>query len=134
MKIKLEDNKWEIAINALKEINEKFSPIDKIKCVANSVKILQDAINFNTGKGSLGVDDCIQPLVYALLKSCPKNIISNCNYCNLYLNEELQKKGFGASLAQFNLIINIIKGMKHDELVGVTEEQFGKDEVEETQN
>ena len=134
MQITLEDDKWEKAIKVLKEVDEKFSPIDKIECVANSVKILQDAINFNTGKGSLGVDDCIQPLVYAMLKSCPKNIISNCNYCNLYLNEELQKKGLGASLAQFNLIINIIKGMKHDELVGVTEEQFGKDEVEETQN
>ena len=134
MKVKLEEDKWEKAINVLKEIDEKFSPIDKIECVANSIKILQDAINFSTGKGSLGVDDSIQPFVFAMIKACPKNIISNCNYCNLYLNENLQKKGLGASLAQFNLIIKIVKGMKLDELVGVTEEQFGKDEVEETTN
>ena len=134
MKIKLEEDKWEKAVNALKEVDEKFSPIDKIECVANSLKILQDAINFTSGKSSLGVDNIIQPFVYAMIKACPKNIISNCNYCNLYLNEELQKKGLGASLSQFNLIVNIVKGMKLDELVGVTEEQFGKDEVEETTN
>jgi hypothetical protein len=127
MEVKLEEDKWEKAINALKEIDEKFSPIDKVECVANSLTILTDAINFTSGKGSLGVDDCIQPFVYAMIKACPQNIISNYYYCSLYLNEKLQLKGFGASLSQFNLIINIVKNMKCDELVGVTEEQFGND-------
>ena len=134
MKIFLEEDKWEQVINALKEIDEKFSPIDKVKCVAKSLNILQDAINFTCGKGSLGVDDCIQPFIYALIKACPKNIISNYTYCDLYLNDMLKLKGFGASLSQFNLIINIVKDLKHDGLVGVTEEQFGKDEIEEATN
>ena len=134
MKANLEPDKWEQAINTLKEVDDKFSPIDKIECVSNSLKILQDAILFSSGKGSLGVDDCIQPFVYTMIKACPKNIISNYNYCDLYLNEMLKLKGFGASLSQFDLIINIVKGMKYDELVGVTEEQFGKDEIEETGN
>ena len=134
MKVKLEEDKWEKAVNALKEIDEKFSPIDKVECVANSLTILTDAINFSWGKGSLGVDDCIQPFVYVMIKACPQNIISNYYYCSLYLNEKLQMKGLGSSLTQFDLIINIVKQMKCDELVGVTEEQFGKDEVEETTN
>ena len=66
-----------------------------------------------------------------MIKSCPKNIISNYNYCELYLIDILKKKDFGITLSQFNLIINLIKEMKYDELVGITEEEFGKDEIEE---
>lgn len=131
MKIKLEDNKWEIAINALKEINEKFSPIDKINCIAKCQKILQEAISFSMGKDNLGFEDIIQPFVYAMIKACPKNIISNYNYCELYLIDVLRKKDFGSSLSQFSLIITFIKEMKYDDLVGITEEEFGMDEIEE---
>ena len=92
MKVELEDDKWEKAINPLKEINEKFSPFDKIECMANSFKILKNAIKFSSGKKDLGVDDYLQPFTYVMIKACPKNMISNCNYCNLYLNAKLQKK------------------------------------------
>ena len=134
MKVNLEDDKWEKAINSLKEIDEKCSPIDKIECMVKSLKIIQDAINFSSGKFCLGVDDILEQLKYALIKACPKNINSNYNYCDLYLNEILKLGSYGSSLSLLKVIIDKIKEMKCDDLVGVTEEQFGKDEMEEIIN
>ena len=37
-------------------------------------------------------------------------------------------------MAQLSLVINIIEKMKYDDLIGVTEEQFGKDEEIENDN
>ena len=134
MKVNLEDDKWEKAINSLKEIDEKCSPIDKIECMVKSLKIIQDAINFSSGKFCLGVDDILEQLKYALIKACPKNINSNYNYCDLYLNEILKLGSYGSSLSLLKVIIDKIKEMKCDDLVGVTEEQFGKDEMEKIVN
>ena len=76
----------------------------------------------------LGVDDTIKPLIYVLMKTKPKNIFTNYNYCQLFLNGDLAKKEFGILLTQVYLVMRIIKDMKYNELIGVTEEQFGKDE------
>ena len=115
----------------INEINNKFTPADKIKCIAKAFSILQNSITFCSGKNELGVDDTLKPLIYILLKSKPKNIFSNYNYCQLYLDPDLSKKQFGILLTQICMIINIIKDMKYSELIDVSEEQFGKDEEEE---
>ena len=92
--------------------------------------MLQNSIKFSSGKTDFGVDDLIQPLIYIMIKSKQKNIFTNYKYCELYLNKDLAKKQYGSILSQLNLIINIIERMKHNELIGVTEEEFGKDEIE----
>ena len=66
-----------------------------------------------------------------MIKSIPKNISSNYQYCELYLNSELSKKQYGVILTQIGLVINIIKRMKYNDLIGVTKEEFGIDEKEE---
>ena len=58
----------------------------------------------------------------------PTNIFNNYNYCRLYLNSELAKKEMGILLTQIYFVMRIIKDMKYNELIGVTEEEFGKDE------
>lgn len=79
-------------------------------------------------KKELGIDDTIKPLIYILLKTRPKNIFTNYNYCQSFLNADLAKKQFGILLTQIYMIMRIIKDMKYNELIGVTEKQFGKDE------
>jgi hypothetical protein len=76
----------------------------------------------------LGVDDTIKPLIYILIKSKPTNIFNNYNYCQLFLNSDLAKKEYGILLTQIYMIMRIIKDMKYNELIGVSEQQFGKDE------
>jgi hypothetical protein len=116
------------AMEYINKINEKYTPADKIKIISKAFEILQNSITFCSGKKELGVDDTIKPLIYVVLKSKPLNICSNYNYCQLFLNGDLTKKEHGMLITQIGMIINIIKGMKYSDLIGVTEKQFGKDE------
>ena len=124
----INENLWKTSMNYINEMNNKFTPVDKIKSIAKAFSILQNSITFCSGKNELGVDDTIKPLIYIVLKSKPKNIFSNFSYSQLYLDPDLFKKQYGILLTQICMIINIIKDMKHSELFDVTEEQFGKDE------
>jgi hypothetical protein len=119
---------WKISIDYLNEIDKKFTPQNKIKTVLKSFGILQNSITFCSGKKELGVDDTIKPLIYVLIKSKPKNIYSNFNYSQMYINDNLAKTQYGILLTQLCMIMKIIKEMKYNELIGVTEEEFGKDE------
>ena len=122
------ENLWKTSMNYINEMDKKFTPADKIKSIAKAFKILQNSISFYSGKNELGVDDTIKPLTYIILKSKPKCIFSNFNYCQLYLDPDLSKKEYGILLTQIGMIMNIIKDMKYSELIDVTEEQFGVDE------
>ena len=109
-------------------MDNKYTPADKIKSISKAFTILQNSITFCSGKKELGVDDTIKPLIYILIKTKPKNIFSNYNYCQFFLNADLSKRQYGILLTQIYMIMRIIKDMKYNELIGVTEQQFGKDE------
>ena len=119
---------WKISIDYINEINNKYTPQDKIKTILKAFNILQNSISFSSGKKELGVDDTIKPLIYVLIKSKPKNIFSNYVFSQLFLSENLVKTQYGILLTQVFMIIKIIKEMKYKDLIGVTEEEFGKDE------
>ena len=119
---------WKISIDYINEINNKYTPQDKLKTILKAFNILQNSISFSSGKKELGVDDTIKPLIYVLIKSKPTNIYSNYYFCQLFLSESLGKTQYGILLTQIFMIIRIIKDMKYNELMGVTEEEFGKDE------
>ena len=130
----INENLMENAIDYLNSIDDKLTPIDKIKSFAKAIEIIQNSIAFSSGKDELGVDDTIKPLIYVMIKSKPKNISTNFQYCELYLNSELAKKQYGVILTQIGLIIGIIKNMKYNDLIGVSQEQFGVDKMEEEDN
>ena len=127
----INESLMEKAIDHLNDIDDKLTPVDKIKSLAKAIEIVQNSITFSSGKDELGVDDTIKPLMYIMIKSRPKNISSNFQYCELYLNSELSKNQYGVVLSQIGLIIGIIKQMKYSDLIGISEEQFGIDEIEE---
>ena len=119
---------WETSINLIKEMDNKFTPSDKIKNFGKAFSILQNSITFCSGKNDLGIDDTISILIYVILKAKPKNLFSNSKYCQLFLNPELSKKQFGILMSQIEMVKNIIYDMKSKDLIGVSEEEFGKDE------
>lgn len=124
----INENLWVTSMNLINEMDDKFTPFDKVKSFGKSFIILQNSITFCSGKDELGIDDTLSFLVYVILKSKPKNIFSNSKYCQLFLNPDLSKKQYGILLTQFEVAKNIIFNMKHTDLIGVTEEEFGKDE------
>ena len=117
----------EISINYISEINSKKTPVDKIKNFAKAIDILKNSMTFNSGKTDLGLDDTLPFIIYVVLKSKQKKIFTNINYCNLFINPELSKKHYGNMLTQLGMVMDIIKNMKYNELINITEEQFGKD-------
>jgi hypothetical protein len=66
-----------------------------------------------------------------MIKSKPKNICSNYQYCELYLNPNLALAQYGFILSQIGVVIERIKNLKHSDLINVSKEKFGKDEVDE---
>ena len=118
----------DISINYISEMDKKLTPVDKIKIFGKAIDILKNSMTFNSGKTDLGLDDTLPFIIYIILKSKQKNIYTNFNYCNLFINPELSKKQFGNMLTQLGMVMDIIKNMKYNELINVTEQQFGKDE------
>ena len=125
---------WEEAIKYFDDLDDKLTPLDKIKCFAKVFEIVQNSIKFTSGDSESGVDDMIKPLIYIMIKSKPKNIFSNYQYCEMYLNSELSKKQYGIILSQIGLVKSVIEKMKHNDLIGVSEEIFGVDEEIEKDN
>ena len=117
----------EYAIDYIKEMSTKKTPIDKINNFGKAIDIIKNSITFNSSKTDLGLDDTLSFIIYIVLKSQFKNIYTNLNYCNIYMNQELGKKVYGSLLTQFNMVVNIIKDMKYNDLINVTKEQFGND-------
>ena len=121
---------WKSAMDLINDMDNKLTPLDKIKNFGKAFSILQNSITFCSGKKDLGIDDTISTLIYVVLKSKPKNIVSNSKYCQLFLNPDLSKKQYGILMSQFEMVKNIIFDMKYTDLIGVTKEEFGKDEEE----
>ena len=119
---------WKTSMDLINEMDYKLTPQDKVKNFGKAFSILQNSITFCSGKNDLGIDDTLSSLIYILLKSKPKNIFSNSKYCQLFLDPELSKKQYGILLSQLEMIKNIINDMKYSDLIGVSEEEFGKDE------
>ena len=118
----------ETSMYYINDMDNKYTPSEKIKCMGKAFNILQNSITFSTGKNELGVDDTIKPLIYMILKSKPQKIYSNFKYCQLYLDPDLSKKQYGILLTQICMITDIINDMKYTDLIGITKEQFGDDE------
>jgi hypothetical protein len=122
------------AIEYIDDIDDNLSPAGKMESIDKAFEIINNSITFNTGKIDLGVDDQTKPLIYAIIKSKPKNINSNYKYCELYLNHELSMRKYGLILSQIYMVITIVKDLKHTDLIGVTEEEFGTDEIIEEES
>lgn len=130
----INDNLINKAIEYIDDIDDNLSPSGKMESIDKAFEIINNSITFNTGKVNLGVDDETKPLIYAMIKSKPKNINSNYKYCELYLNHELSMRKYGLILSQIYMIIKIVKDLKHTDLIGVTKEEFGTDEIIEEEN
>ena len=126
-KIMINENLLKRAKEYINAMDDKFTPVDKIKMFGKAFQILQNSMTFSTGKSDLGIDDTLPSLIYIILKSHPKKINTNYNYCKNYINPELEKKEYGVLLMQIGMSIKVITEMKHTDLIGVSKEQFGKD-------
>ena len=117
------------AIKAFEQLDEKLTPLDKLKCFEKGISIINNSISFNTGKNALGTDDMLQPCIYAMIKAKPKNLATNAQYCNLYLNNSIPGI-YGHICSNLEMVTDALKKLNYTKLNGISEEQFGDDEFD----
>jgi hypothetical protein len=77
----LNENLWGLAINCVNKMDEEKSPYEKLKCVSSAHKIINNCIQFCSGKDEhAGADDLSPIFQYIILKAKPKRIFSNIKY------------------------------------------------------
>ena len=80
-------------------------------------------INFSSGKEDIGVDDFMQILVYLVIKSKPKFLITRLANCKYFLKEIIEKEKYGFDLANLEVAVKFIFESTYD--------KFGVDSLEE---
>ena len=126
-KLIISENLLNEAIKYFEQLDDKLTPLDKLKCFEKGMSIIINAITFSTGKSDIGVDDYAPYCIYSMVKAKPKNLATNAQYCALYV----KSSGYYAKLCvDLNFISEFIQELVYSKLNGITEEQFGKDEFE----
>ena len=90
------DNKKIINQNLLKEASKYFqkisigiTPKEKLDYMLKGLKIIQNLITLVTGKELMGSDDIYESFFYSMCIAKIKNLSSNVQYINMYLNRNL---------------------------------------------
>ena len=126
-KLIISENLLNEAIKYFEQLDDKLTPLDKLKCFEKGMSIIINAITFSTGKSDIGVDDYAPYCIYSMVKAKPKNLATNAQYCALYV----KSSGYYAKLCvDLDFISDFIQELVYSKLNGITEEQFGKDEFE----
>ena len=123
----ISENLLNECIKIFEQFDNKLTPLDKLKCFEKCLSIIENSIKFNSGEKECGFDDFINPVLYILIKSKPKNLSTNVQFCNLYITNLIPKK-YEKLCADLSFYVQAIKEMKYTQLIGISEEQFGKDE------
>ncbi len=91
----IEDKKI-INENLLKESSKYFeqinlgnTPKEKLDYIIKGIKILKNLITLATGKELISSDDIFDPFFYSMIISKIKNLPSNSQYINMFLNRNL---------------------------------------------
>lgn len=117
---------WEIAMSHIIKINEEKCPVDKLRCVQRAYSILNNTIKFCSGKKEgAGVDDIMPILIYLIIKTKPKRMISNLNYIKSLVQPSklLQNQGF--LLTQLEMCIEFIININY-KTFKINEQEFIK--------
>lgn len=105
-----------------KEIDKQKSPRKKIIFMKDIFKCINNIGKLNGEKGKvLETDSQMLILIYAFIKARPCNIVTNCNYMELFIKKEEQSKML---LTQLIGAYNQINEMTYINLYGVTKEEF----------
>lgn len=122
----LNENLWQSAISNLARMDLEKSPVNKLKCVQAAYKIINNCINFCSGKDEgAGVDDIIPILIYILIQTKPKRIFSNMHYVKTFMNPGKLLATYGFLLTQIEMATEFIFGINHT-ILKISEDEFNK--------
>ena len=100
------------------------SPRKKVICMNNIFRSIANLVKFNNeGAESIGVDDQMPILNYALIKAKPTRIYSVCKFMEIYIGD-LKQKEEGNQLAQLRGVCENIIEINSNSLINVSEEEY----------
>ena len=122
----------EQATKIIKKIEKQITPFDMVKCIMDALNFLRQCNSFFFGIKNSSYDDTDFSLNYIIIKSNPKNLNSIYEYCSLF--DKILEGKEKSELADFINIIDKIKKSKLNFYLGISEEEYGIDEFDESGN
>ena len=109
---------WSIAICYINRLLKEKTPYNKLNCISNAYKILNNCINFCEGddNNGAGFDDIFPIFVYIIIKCRPINFISNFYYIKSFINSHKMLDTYSFSLMQYEMAISFINNLKKENI------------------
>ena len=110
-------------IKYIKLIIKEKSPRKKIENMSNVFNSIQRVIEFNGGKGLLGIDDFIPILTFSLMKAQIYRLNSTIKYTILY-NPGKENGLESQQLSQLMVASDFLTNLSYKDLLNITEEEY----------
>jgi len=110
-------------IKYIKLIIKEKSPRKKLENMSNVFKAIQRVIEFNGGKGLLGIDDFIPILTFSLMKAQPYRLNSTIKYAILY-NPGKDTGLESQQLSQLMMASDFLTNLSYEKLLNITKEEY----------
>ena len=110
-------------IKYIKLIIKEKSPRKKLENMSNVFKAIQRVIEFNGGKGLLGIDDFIPILTFSLMKAQPYRLNSTIKYAMLY-NPGKDTGLESQQLSQLMMASDFLTNLSYEKLLNITKEEY----------
>ena len=112
------------AIQYFEEIEKQKSPRKKFIFVKKIFESIYNMVKFSGG-GGIGADDSLEILNYALIKSKPTHIFTNCKFLDLFLGTKKYQEE-ELYLTQLTAACEYVQNITAEKLQCINEEQFLK--------
>jgi hypothetical protein len=81
------ETSWRLAEDELAKVNHFKAPRDKLVCVLNTCRIVNNVLNTASGLKPAGADDFLPVLIYVVLRANPPFLESNLRYISRFRRE-----------------------------------------------
>ena len=112
-------------IEYLKLMIKEKSPRKKLENLSKVFNAIKDVIEFNGGKGLLGVDNFMPLLAYSYIKAQPYGMYSTIKYAMLY--NPFEKTGeYSQKLTELLSAYKFVTELSFEKLINITKEEYDK--------
>jgi len=119
------EDMWKIAMEALESVNSFRAPSEKLECLIDCMKIIENVLSLVSSKSGLGADETLPIIIYVTIKSQPSRLYSNLNFISKFThpNKMIGLKGF--AFGQFQCAASFIESID-DSALDITAEEYAK--------
>ena len=109
--INVSEKQLELAKKYIKKMDEEKYYIKILNYFLQVIDIIVKMIQFNTGKSDSSIEDFLPIIVYLIIQSLPKNMISNLQLSKYFINQNDLNSMYGYTLANYETCINFLNNL-----------------------